>query len=600
MDNSTDTTEKQQVFEEILSLERAQEIENQFEKLDLPPGFFFSEGNLFYQPEQIEGKDPILPIYICSELRILACTRDDHNENHGRLLEFHDVDGVKHEWAMPMELLAGDGTRYREELLGMGLRISPGAKARQLLTQYIQLSVPRKRARCVGRTGWHNLCFLLPEQIIGHCGQEKVILQTGSSNFPLYNIAGTVEEWRKEVALLCKDNPLLIFSVSAAFAPPLLHPLNLENGGFHFRGDSSIGKTTLLYAAASVWGFREIPRWRATTNGIEALAAAHNDCLLCLDELSEVDPLAAGEIAYLLSNGTGKQRADRHGHSRKRASWRILFLSNGEISLSDHMLQAGRKSRAGQEVRLLDISCDTEKYRVFHELHGHADGSEFSTAVKRASQNYYGSPSREFLKNIIQKNEIIIPVVQQFMDQFLGENVPADADGQVHRAARRFAIVAAAGELATSFGITGWNEEDVLWAAKSCFLSWLKNRGGTGPQEEQLILSQVRRFFELHGEGRFTLWDSSPEFKTINRAGYRKRGEDGEVEFFVLPETFKVEIAAGFGDVRVAKVCLKHRLLKGGSNGEFTRSERLPGMNRNVRCYRFNSKVLGSDESEKS
>ncbi|WP_457589305.1 DUF927 domain-containing protein, partial [Legionella pneumophila] len=46
--------------------------------------------------------------------------------------------------------------------------------------------------------------------------------------------------------------------------------------------------------------------WRSTTNGLEGLAALHNDGLLILDELSQMDPREAGEAAYLLANGQGK------------------------------------------------------------------------------------------------------------------------------------------------------------------------------------------------------------------------------------------------------------------------------------------------------
>lgn len=581
----------------MLSAQRAEELEDQFEEEQLPNGFYFSNDNLMYQPDAKEDQDPPAPIFICSRLNITAYARDDANQNHGRLLEFKDIDNCHHEWAMPMELLAGDGTRYREELLSMGLRIAPGSRARQLLTYYIQSSKPRARARCVIRTGWHNTCFVLPDQTIGNTGKERVILQATSPSFPDYTVTGNLIEWKESVSRLCIGNSRLIFSLSIAFAAPLLNLLGLENGGFHFRGASSTGKTTALYVAASAWGSKDyVQRWRATTNGIEALAAGHNDALLCLDELSQVDSNMAGEIAYMLANGVGKVRADRHGHSRKKALWRVLFLSTGEISLADHMIEAGKKARAGQEVRIVDIPVDTHKYGLFECLHGHSNGAAFSQALIQACQTFHGTPAREFLKLLIENRETAVSLIKKFSDEFMNAFVSANADGQVYRVARRFASVAAAGELATSFGITGWGNGDALHAAKACFLDWLKSRGGMGSQEEQAILSQVRHFFEQHGESRFTPWEASTDHKTINRAGYRKKGEDGEMEFFVLLETFKTEIASGFDHKLVGNICLKNGLLKGGSKAETTRSERLPYMNRNTRCYRFSSKVLGEDE----
>jgi hypothetical protein len=43
--------------------------------------------------------------------------------------------------------------------------------------------------------------------------------------------------------------------------------------------------------------------------------------------------------------------------------------------------------------------------------------------------------------------------VAEARDAWTGANLPAGADGQVSRVARRFGLVAAAGELATALGI---------------------------------------------------------------------------------------------------------------------------------------------------
>jgi len=65
------------------------------------------------------------PKWICSPLHVIAKTRDDKNGEWGRLLEWPDDDGKKHQWAMPLELLESDGTEVRRELAKLGLHISP-------------------------------------------------------------------------------------------------------------------------------------------------------------------------------------------------------------------------------------------------------------------------------------------------------------------------------------------------------------------------------------------------------------------------------------------------------------------------------------------
>ena len=113
-------------------------------------------------------------------------------------------------------------------------------------------------------------------------------------------------------------NARLVFAISAALAPTLAKFTKEDSGGFHFRGVSSCGKSTALMVAASVWGNPKsyCRLWRSTANGLEGLAALHNDGLLILDELSQMDPKEAGEAAYLLANGQGKTRASRHGTAK--------------------------------------------------------------------------------------------------------------------------------------------------------------------------------------------------------------------------------------------------------------------------------------------
>ena len=238
-----------------------------------------SEG-VFYVDEDTDAR-----IFVCSPLRVEAYTRDADSESWGRLLAWTDRNGRKHSWAMPMHMLAGDGTALRETLLNGGVLIGAGAKARQLLQQYIQTENPGRSAICVSSVGWHDQTFVFPNSAIPGDADEAIIYQTAARDEHFYQTAGTLEEWRETIGHRCAGNSRLAFAVSAAFAGPLLRPLNVEGGGFHLVGTSSTGKSTLQWVAGSVCGGGHPTRgflrsWRFTQNALEAMAELHNDGML--------------------------------------------------------------------------------------------------------------------------------------------------------------------------------------------------------------------------------------------------------------------------------------------------------------------------------
>lgn len=529
-------------------------------------------------------------LWICSRLEVKALIRDKSSENWGRLLEFYDADGQLHIWSMPMEMLKGSGEEIKGELLRLGLEIAAGNKVRNLLMAYILSTNPEARARCINRTGWHDGLFVFPNQTIGN--KDEFVFFQAEVQSKDYQQSGTLEEWREQVATLCCGNSRLIFAVATAFAAMLLYPSGMESGGIHFVGESSSGKTTVLRVAASVFGgINYLNRWRGTINGLEALASLRSDTLLILDELSQIDAKEAGEIAYMLANGSGKIRAAKNGGSRHRHDWRLLFLSAGEVGLAQHMLEADKKIRAGQEVRLVDIPAETGKgLGVFENLHSFGSAAAFSNALVRLSATYYGSAAISFLKKVTQPEYLVrVPIlIKVLCEDFLAKNLPKESSGQVYRVCERFGLIAAAGELASEFNITGWAEGEAKKAASACFHDWLASRGGTGNQENTRILSQVKSFFEAHAESRFSHWQAESS-RTINRAGFRKTF-DQKTQFYVLPEVFRHEICVGWDFQTVTKLLLSEGWIESDNHGKPYRREYLPGIGRS-RCYVFTNKI---------
>jgi putative DNA primase/helicase len=174
---------------------------------------------------------------------------------------------------------------------------------------------------------------VLPRETIGD-GAERIVFQSESQIENTFTMKGTPEQWRDRVGALCVGNSRWLCGglclCRAAVAPGWHGERRHSLSGRQFqRQDHS------LKVAASVYGGPGyLQRWRTTDNALEAIAAQHCDCLLILDELAQVDPKTAGECAYMLANEQGKARATRTGTPRARQTWRLLFLSAGELGLS--------------------------------------------------------------------------------------------------------------------------------------------------------------------------------------------------------------------------------------------------------------------------
>lgn len=527
------------------------------------------------------------PAWICSPLRVQAMTRDAHNGEWGRLLVFPDRDGKEHRWTCPQSLHAGNGDELRGVLLREGLTITSNPKMRRMVGDYIQREHPQVRARCVNRTGWHGDVFVLPRETFGDRDNEPVLFQAATIDGVTLGQGGTLAGWVENVSAPCAGNSRLVLAVCMGFAAPCLGLVSTEGGGVHLRGPSSVGKSTALHVAASLYGSPEqfARTWRTTDNGLEGVAAIHSDLLLVLDEIGQLEPKHAGQVAYMLANGQGKSRSHRDGSPRATVQWRVLFLSAGEVGLSELVTQSGGKVRAGQEVRVIDVPADAGVgLGLFDSVPDGVAPGTFADTLKAACATRYGHALPAFLRALVADPCRARETLRALRETITAKLTTPDASGQVRRVADRFALIAAAGELATAWKLTGWATGEAERAAQVCFRAWLDGRGITGDAEPAAMLAQVRGFLEANGEARFTRWNAPEDgARTVNRAGFRKQGGGGPT-YYVERECFRREVCSGFDAAAVARILAARGALELGSGGETTRKERLPD-GRSVRVY---------------
>ncbi len=436
---------------------------------------------------------------------VLGQLRDPSGDRWAILLQWLDGDGRVHRHSIAFADLLGTGADVFKPLADGGLNIAPAPFNAGLKDALTGLKSTR-RITAVHRTGWHEgRVFVLPDGALGQADNDSIVF-VGDARPARYSRSGTLEGWASTVGAHATANHRLIFALSVAAAGVVLDLLQDEGGGFNFVGGSSIGKSTALFAAASLWGGKSfVQSWRATSNGLEGSALLHSGTCFVLDELGQLADREAGEAAYMLANGQGKARASVTGQTRQRAEWRTIILSSGETTLADKMNATGKRAKAGQLVRIIDIPADADAgHGLFDDTKGVA-AANFADAVKTAAASNYGTAGPELAARLAEEPERFARSLRREVDTVATAFLEAarTAEGQVARMARRFATVAVAGEHLNIAVGSPWTAGAAQDAARICFLAALGRRGGTASGEVLAALEAIRNAVERYGDTRF-------------------------------------------------------------------------------------------------
>ncbi|HBR4567045.1 TPA: DUF927 domain-containing protein [Klebsiella pneumoniae] len=465
-----------------------------------------------------------------------------------------------------------------------GINVTTKSSLRAILADWLQRSGSRELWRVAHATGWQCGAYIMPDgEIIGT--PERPVLFSGRSSAAAgYTVAGTSESWRNSVARLAYGNYAMMTGIAAALAAPLIGVAERDGFGIHFYEQSSAGKTTAQNVAGSLYGNPDALRltWYGTALGLINEAAAHNDGLMPLDEVGQgADPISVSQSAYALFNGVGKLQGAKEGGNRDLKRWRTVAISTGEMDLETFIATAGRKTKAGQLVRLLNIPLS--KAVRFHE---YQTGRDHADALKDAYQHHHGAAGREWIRWLSDHQQQAIDAVRECEARWRSL-IPADYGEQVHRVGARFAILEAA--LLLGGVVTGWDAQTCRDAIQHTYNAWLKEFG-TGNKEHQQIIEQTEAFLNAYGLSRFAPLGYDPRDLPIrDLAGYRKKGNhDGDpIIFYTFPAAFEQEIAKGFNTKQFAEVLKNAGMLTPPTSGRGYQGRVREG-GRQIRVYVLN------------
>lgn len=516
--------------------------------------------------------------WLASPMDVIGTGRDDKDQYLIlRWLAFGA--GIPTTAAIPLADI-GEREGWRTLKAG-GVNVTTKSSLRAILADWLQRSGSRELWRVAHATGWQCGAYIMPDGEIIGAPAQPVLFSGRSSAAAGYTLAGTSESWRNSVARLAYGNYAMMTGIAAALAAPLIGLAGADGFGIHFYEQSSAGKTTTANVASSLYGNPDLLRltWYGTALGLANEAAAHNDGLMPLDEVGQgADPVSVSQSAYALFNGVGKLQGAKEGGNRDLKRWRTVAISTGEMDLETFIATAGRKTKAGQLVRLLNIPLS--KAVRFHD---HQNGKQHADALKDAYQHHHGAAGREWIKWLANHQQQAIDTVRECEARWRSL-IPADYGEQVHRVGARFAILEAA--LILGSVVTGWDVQACRDAIQHSYNSWVREFG-TGNREHQQIIEQTEAFLNAHGLSRYAPfpYDQS-DLPIRDLAGYRAKGnhDADPMIFYTFPAAFEGEIARGFNAKQFAETIKNAGMLTPPASGRGyqRKSPRINGRQFNV------------------
>lgn len=443
--------------------------------------------------------------------------------------------------------------KCKHALEGAGYNFPRHADDGKLLHEFIVGLTPRERWHMVERSGWHGDQFVLLNLPATKDG-VSFRLETDKPQYcAIFDKRGSLADWKQQVAEHALHSHRMLFSICLAFAAPLMHFATVEPGGFHLFGKSTKGKSICLIVASSVAGpgvRDELLNWDVTDGGLEEAAAGHNHSLLCLDETGLLRTDATASIAkklrahaFKLAAGRGRLRSSLWGYKlgARELKWRLLFLSTGELALSEIAAAEDIERLKGEEVRLIDVpATNSETLGIYEKLPPDFSTLEEALAgITKACADNCGFALEAYVSRLGENLKGLQGQIESRMSRFMaGAKVPNDA--WERRFAQRFALAFAAGSIAANFGIVPWKVEAIGVAVRFCY--WTARQAipdvdklrEQGMQTLRQKLGDKTLLLELKRSGHNVSWtpDQAKEAQVFRRSGA------AGTEFIVAPAIF--------------------------------------------------------------
>ncbi|MGB6977283.1 MAG: DUF927 domain-containing protein, partial [Gammaproteobacteria bacterium] len=268
--------------------------------------------------------------------------------------------------------------------------------------------------------------------------------------------SGDVNEWRKafEVNLL-HSIPQYQFAMMLGFAAPLFALTPYHGMMFNLLGRGGIGKSTALKFMTSIWGKPTFTHVLKKDNSIPMFNKVGylNSIPVAYDEITELPADQTADLAYSITEGRGKERADRNGNTRINfVKWSTVLVSCSNLSLYEKIGLA-KKGNAAPAYRIFEVDVDEfveEKNKIVVE-----------DAI-RVLENNHGVAGRLFMQHVVRNNleisKLLVQEEERISKEFQLKTIERFWGGM-------FATVSVSMDICRALGLHNFDKEKMLeWA----------------------------------------------------------------------------------------------------------------------------------------
>jgi hypothetical protein len=298
-------------------------------------------------------------------------------------------------------------------------------------------------------------------------------------------VAGTLITWKRDVGGVAVYSSYLSFALMASLATCLPSyfrwrtgkPLLPEAPVFNFSGETSIGKTTITLAGAGLFGAPDVIfAWDFTERGLAEICHARNDLLLVLDDTEKYIGKASDFekalrlVNQLIPGGQSKLMARvARKNSLPALTWAVTVLTSSERPINILAAECGMKRTRGNNVRLIDIAVPgASKGGIFDRLPETGNerllrARDLIGQLKSGIETNYGLLFPLWISVLLEADRTA--ELDSYIKFFMAK--ARTHVGWEDRNALKFAVVFAAGKLATKAGLLPL-PKDLAWKATRC------------------------------------------------------------------------------------------------------------------------------------